>query len=40
MAKIFDKPSNKRIEVPNETYAEYMKYLDSGYCILEANSYE
>ena len=29
MAKIFDKPSNKWIEVPNETYAEYMKYCSN-----------
>ena len=29
MAKIFDKPSNKQIEVPSETYAEYMKYCSN-----------
>lgn len=29
MAKIFDKPSNKWIEIPNETYAEYMKYCSN-----------
>lgn len=38
MAKIFDKPANKWVEVPSETYAEYMKYCSSHRKRMQAHS--
>ena len=38
MAKIFDKPCNKWIEVPSETYAEYMKYCNTHRKRMQAHS--
>ena len=38
MAKIFDKPANQWIEVPSETYAEYMKYCSSHRKRMQAHS--